>query len=392
MMINVRDFGAKGDNSTSDLTAIKNAFAALAAAGGGELFFPAGKYIVPRDGNAGWSLSLNASNVLLRGVKGQSWLKHPAGMTAAQVSILLVQDQSHVTIRDMGFDGNWGNAATTIAKTSHAQALPGSGGPSTVNVASTADFPSSGMILVVNSTGSAQSVTYTSKTATSFTGCSGGTGTMLFRGSVGYVDANTGINHSDQGDPHNHGIFLRGSTDVLVQNCLLRQIYGDGIWIGHTSTDLAAGCVGVKVRGVDVDMAARSGIALGGQAEGIHVSDCRFTSIFATAFDTEPGGGGISAYARDVLIERTLLDTWWNPGNPDRNLNSPLSISGNAAASDQSCAHLPCPRLRNTWRNPDRECLRRQDRGLPRHLRLGWDVNPSDSPGGFQRRYLDHRQ
>jgi len=327
-MINICDFGAKGDNSTSDLTAIKNAFATLAEAGGGELFFPAGKYIVPRDGNAGWALSLNASNVLLRGVKGQSWLKHPAGMTAAQVSILLIQGQSRVTIRDMGFDGNWGNAATTIAKTSHAQALPNSGGPPTINVASTTDFSGSGTMLVVNSAGSAQSVTYTGKTATSFTGCSGGTGTMLFRASVGYVDANTGINHSDQGDPHNHGIFLRGSTDVLVENCLFRQIYGDGMWMGHTSTDVTAGCVGVKVRGVDIDMAARSDIALGGQVEGIHVSDCRFTNIFATAFDTEPGGGGIGAYARDILIEGTLLNTWWNPGNPNRGVNSPLSISG----------------------------------------------------------------
>lgn len=47
----------------------------------------------------------------------------------------------------------------------------------TINVASTAGFPSSGAILVTSSTG-VQAVVYTSTTGTSFTGCTGGTGTV----------------------------------------------------------------------------------------------------------------------------------------------------------------------------------------------------------------------
>lgn len=44
LTLNVKDFGAKGDNSTDDLPAFNDAFAELVARGGGELYIPAGKY------------------------------------------------------------------------------------------------------------------------------------------------------------------------------------------------------------------------------------------------------------------------------------------------------------------------------------------------------------
>ncbi len=47
----------------------------------------------------------------------------------------------------------------------------------TISVASTAGFPSSGTIYT-NSSSGPQAITYTGTTATSFTGCSGGTGTV----------------------------------------------------------------------------------------------------------------------------------------------------------------------------------------------------------------------
>ncbi len=62
---------------------------------------------------------------------------------------------------------------TTVAAGSNGQTLP----QSTINVASTTNFPTSGQILVTTSAGQ-QRVTYTGVTATTFTGCSGGTGTM----------------------------------------------------------------------------------------------------------------------------------------------------------------------------------------------------------------------
>jgi hypothetical protein len=62
---------------------------------------------------------------------------------------------------------------TSIAVASNGQALP----QSTINVASTTGFPTSGYIYVLTTLGY-QPVTYTGTTGTTFTGCSGGIGTM----------------------------------------------------------------------------------------------------------------------------------------------------------------------------------------------------------------------
>jgi len=72
---------------------------------------------------------------------------------------------------------------TTIAAGSNNVALP----TATINVVSTAGFPTSGTIYVITTAG-VQTVTYTGTTGTSFTGCTGGTGTM-----------NTGNNVSSAG-------------------------------------------------------------------------------------------------------------------------------------------------------------------------------------------------
>lgn len=68
---------------------------------------------------------------------------------------------------------------TTIAVASNGQTLP----QATVNVASTAGFPSAGNICVATSTGVAN-VIYTGTTGTSFTGCTGAGGTMSTGGAV----------------------------------------------------------------------------------------------------------------------------------------------------------------------------------------------------------------
>lgn len=69
---------------------------------------------------------------------------------------------------------------TTITSGSNGIALP----TSTINVANTIGFYSVGHLYVTTGAGAFQLVTYTGKTATSFTGCSGGTGTMSTGGAV----------------------------------------------------------------------------------------------------------------------------------------------------------------------------------------------------------------
>lgn len=69
--------------------------------------------------------------------------------------------------------GGPAQVATTVASGSNAVALPAA----TVNVASTTGFATAGQFTVLSSAG-AQQITYTGKTSTSFTGCSGGVGTL----------------------------------------------------------------------------------------------------------------------------------------------------------------------------------------------------------------------
>jgi len=93
--------------------------------------------------------------------------------------------------------GNTLGCNTLIASGSNGLSLP----QATINVVSTTTFPTSGTIFVYTSQGT-QTVTYTGVTSTSFTGCSGGIGTMstgnrvtsnslMTLGSDGYTNATT---------------------------------------------------------------------------------------------------------------------------------------------------------------------------------------------------------
>ena len=69
--------------------------------------------------------------------------------------------------------------ATTVGAASNGVALPAA----TINVGSTAGYPMSGVITIAAGSGNTQ-VSYSGVTATSFTGCTGGTGTMSAGNSV----------------------------------------------------------------------------------------------------------------------------------------------------------------------------------------------------------------
>jgi hypothetical protein len=107
-------------------------------------------------GSAGFTLPQSTLNV-------QSTIGFPASGS--------VFVQSSTGLQTVNYTGI---LSTTIAAGSNGQVLP----QATINVASTTGFPTSGVINVVTSNNVPQVVTYTGVTATTFTGCSGGTGTM----------------------------------------------------------------------------------------------------------------------------------------------------------------------------------------------------------------------
>lgn len=317
--MNVRKFNAMGDGVTDDRPAIQNALDAAALLGG-EVYFPPGTYIVGRSGTNSWCLDMPGDNLTLRGVKGASWIKAAPGMPATSVAVLRINARSNITLSGLGIDGNWGNALTEIAAASDGVALQ----TGTINVQSTAGFPAAGTIQVMTSVGVTQTVHYTGITATSFTECNGGTGTMFRGGAVGRLDDNTGINHATQEDPKNYGVQIRGSTKILIDNCLIQQTYGDGIWLGHSAADGHVWTQDVRLTNTHVNITARDGIAFGQACEGIYIGHTSFTSIFSQAVDSEP----VEQPVRDVVVEHCHLGGWWNPGSLGRDVNAPLSIVG----------------------------------------------------------------
>jgi hypothetical protein len=138
------------------------------------------------------------------------------------------------------------------------------------------------------------------------------------------LDDNTGINHSTQVDPKNYGLQIRGSTKILIDNCLIQQTYGDGIWLGHSAADGNVWTQEVRITNTNVNITARDGIAFGQACEGIYIGRTNFTNIFSQAVDSEP----VEQPVRDVVVKHCHLGGWWNPGKPGRAVNAPLSIVG----------------------------------------------------------------
>jgi hypothetical protein len=97
--VSVQDFGAKGDNSTDDTLAIQ---AALNLGPFHAIYFPAGTYIVS-------NLTCGADITLYGDGLINSILKFKTGSAGA---ILTANNAVHLTIRNLGFNGNYTNCAS----------------------------------------------------------------------------------------------------------------------------------------------------------------------------------------------------------------------------------------------------------------------------------------
>lgn len=94
--INVLDYGAKGDGVTNDTAAVQ---AAINAGTYKQVYFPSGTYNVT-------GLTVGADVVLVGDGLTNSQIKLRNGSTGA---ILTANNAVHLTIKDLGFDGNYAN-------------------------------------------------------------------------------------------------------------------------------------------------------------------------------------------------------------------------------------------------------------------------------------------
>ncbi|MFB8182621.1 right-handed parallel beta-helix repeat-containing protein [Streptomyces sp. NPDC055966] len=101
-VINVRDYGAKGDGVSNDTTAINNALTALGTAGGGTLYVPPGTYVTTG------LVVQNLSGWTIRGERGS--ILTLAGNTVAapnqgSANVLTVADCTDFAIEGLSIDG-----------------------------------------------------------------------------------------------------------------------------------------------------------------------------------------------------------------------------------------------------------------------------------------------
>ena len=318
--ISVGTFGAKGDGVTDDRAAIQLALQTAANLGGCIVYFPPGIYICGRSGASSFCLDMPGANITLKAVKGTVWLTQPIGLPALSIALMHCDNKSNLEFDGIGFDGNWGNAVTQISPASQNVALP----TGTISVLSTAGFPGAGTFTVVLPSGP-QVITYLGTTATSFTGCSGGTGTLAQGNFVGYVDANTGINQTTQVDPQNFLLMLRGCDSPIVSDCLFRQCYGDFIWMGASGSDANKICTNVTLQNLSGNLSARHGWDVAGPVAGLTVLNCTTSNIFGGAFHVEPQ----LQPTTNVMLDKCYLDGWFDPITTQP---IPLSIAGSTAS------------------------------------------------------------
>lgn len=181
------------------------------------------------------------------------------GLSSSPSSLMSAEPSASVDTFGVGFDstdpsgGNWilirndasthvkeALGATTIAGASDGLRLP----QAIINVASTAGFPSAGTISVTTSAG-VQTVHYAGVTATSFTGCTGGTGTMSRDGAVAL--GSTAIAAGSDGQSLHQSTINVASTAGFASSGIIYVATSSGnqvvTYTGMTGTSFT-GCAG----------------------------------------------------------------------------------------------------------------------------------------------------
>jgi polygalacturonase len=109
-VVDVRDFGARGDGASDDTDALRAAFLAVPASGG-TVLIPPGTYVVdPRGGTR--PMNVVGAHTTAVGVPGASTLKLRDGVYAIHDGGMLLRNRdatrgdAGITLRGLGFDGN----------------------------------------------------------------------------------------------------------------------------------------------------------------------------------------------------------------------------------------------------------------------------------------------
>jgi len=230
LVFNVKDYGAVGDGTTDDQTAIQDTIDAAEAAGGGIVFIPQGTYIVSG------TPQITTGNIIVAGTgSGSKILLASAALNGAGTTIgLWINGGSNVLIHNLCVDGNFDN----IAKNG------------TYVTSSTLWDP------IIAKYGAQGPKTY------------------IYSGSG--VDFNTYLQYRAP-------IRITNATNITVQNCLVQNSVSAGILIDAAAVN---GTQEIIIRNNRVRLCWDNGIYFhkgvrNGSAIGNHCSDTQYSGITA---------------------------------------------------------------------------------------------------------------
>lgn len=283
--INVKEYpyNAVGDGVHDDTAAIQ---AALNFAMGGN---PTDPSFNPIQNTKSYTLYFPAGDYKI--TKSLTWIQNGGN------SLKVVGDNMGAEFgsRLLWYGGN-STITTTIASGSNGQALQ----QATINVASTAGFPTSGNLYVTTGSGT-WLIFYTGISGNSFTGCTGGNGTMSTGGAVVFA-----------------GVMWHF---FAASGCVFEHIGFNGLnnantllWF-HTyfpRTTIASGSNGLSLPQSTINVANTEGFFAPGTIEvttGAGVQTVSYTGITSTSFTGCTGGTGVMSTGGSVS---TLIDSFNN--------------------------------------------------------------------------------
>jgi hypothetical protein len=145
-------------------------------------------------------------------------------------------------------------------------------------------------------------------------------------------DAGTADAFHPDGQEFSHGIAIRGSHDVEIDDVAITGVWGDGIFVGVPGRDFTDWSSGVWIHDSSIERNGRMGVVVNAGSDVI-VERVRFDEIAISVFDIEPDD--LAEGAQNVTFRDNTVGSY---GHTDRYVGYLLESSGLDGASIRSIA------------------------------------------------------